>query len=171
MNKKVWLLCIPVIFVDAATFFNVFLAYRFFENPVSAVLVALAFVTLQITSLLLFAQKLPQATKRFLFLGTAILLAVTGVSNVALSFLHASPILPADILVHVFMPGGSPQTLLVSASWMFGLALVVVGLIVWTAIGQWLRGMEEDREKEVKERKDGYKKLEEVVRTRRDGGR
>jgi hypothetical protein len=144
---KTWLLAIPIGLVDLATFSNVFSAYRFYEEPLTALFVAVAFAALQIGCLILFAQSLPETTRRWLFAGTVVLLGVTGLSNVGLAFLRAQPLLPAAGLLPVLGFGGSAGDLLVRSSWVYGLALVVTGTIFWTAYGQHLRRQREDQER------------------------
>lgn len=153
-DKKPWLLAIPIIMVDMATFSNVFEGFNYFEHLFPALLVAMAFGVLQIGSLILFSQNLPVATRRWLFFGVALLLSVTGLSNIGLAYLRAAPLLPADELVHVLGFGGGESSLLVGASWIFGLALVICGMIFWTAYGQWLKGHLESRERQESERRE-----------------
>jgi len=53
-----------IISVDLATTANLFEFYSFFEHPLFAALVALAFAALQVGTLILFAMPLPPATRR-----------------------------------------------------------------------------------------------------------
>jgi hypothetical protein len=145
-HHKTWLLALPIALVDIATFANVFSAYHYFEEAIPAILVAVAFAALQIGSLTLFAQPLAENTRRWLFVGTAVTLGVTGISNIGMAFLRAEPVLPTQTLLPVLGFGGTAQEVLVRGSWVFGLALVIGGLTFWSAYGQYLRLQREKRE-------------------------
>jgi hypothetical protein len=150
-RTKTWLLAVPILLVDLATFSNLFEAYDYFEHRVAAVLVATAFAALQIGSLVLYSQRLPHETRRWLFTGAAILLSITGLANVAMAYLRGRSAFPAEGLLPALGFGGSGGDLGVAAAWIAGLGLVVTGLIFWSAFGQHVRLERERQERAARE--------------------
>ena len=57
---KIWLHGLVIVLVDLSTAANLFEFYSWFELPLFALLVALAFAALQIGTLVLFAMPLPE---------------------------------------------------------------------------------------------------------------
>lgn len=132
-----------ILLVDISTANNVYEMASFFEHQLFALLVAGAFIALQIGSLVLAGQPLQATTRRWLLCGTAILVFSTGFSNVAMSYYRGHAVFPAQTLLPALGFGGSAQSLSVTAAWIFGLALVVVGLIFWGAFSEFLRREQE----------------------------
>jgi hypothetical protein len=137
------MLATPVGFADAATFVNVYKSYGYFEHWFSALLVAMAFVSLQTGALVLYAQDLPPATKRRLLVGTGVLLAVTGLSNVAMAGVRGADAFPAEDVAAVMSFGSDSRTVFIAAVWVSGLALVGVAFAFWTAFAEHLASEKE----------------------------
>ena len=157
-DRKSLLLGLVIISVDLATTANLFEFYSFFEHPLFAALVALAFAALQVGTLILFAMPLPPATRRLLFVGAAILLTVTGLSNVAMGYIRSKPVFPAQELLPALGFGGHAVSLGVAAAWISGVALVVVALIFWSSWGQHVRQQREQEQQALKELDDLLRK-------------
>ena len=157
-KRKTWLLGTIVLCVDGATAANVYETFRYFEHPFFSALVALSFAALQIGTLVLFAQPLPEATRRWLFVGAAILLTVTGLSNVSMGYIRSLPVFPAKVLLPALGFGGDAVSLGVAAAWMSGLALVGTGLLFWTNLGQHIRQGHEREQEALKDLDDLFKR-------------
>ena len=142
-NRTAWAGASILGLVDLSTIHNTYKMAAYFEPRLFALLAACALIGLQIGSLILSGMPLPASTRRWLLCGTAILFFVTGFSNVAESYLHGHAVFPAQTLLPAFSLGGTAQSLSVAAAWIFGLALVVVGLIFWGAFSEFLRREQE----------------------------
>jgi hypothetical protein len=147
--------------VEAASSWSVFSWYRFFEQPLPAVLVALAFCVLQVSLLMLAAQPLTETTHRWLLAGAAVLVGVTVIANVGGAYLHADTALPADILTGALGLGLGADRFTVVMAGVSGGAIPAVGLICWSALAQHLRN---EREQDTAQRAA----LREAIRTLRE---
>lgn len=158
-NWKTYLPFAPVALVDTTTSINVYSTYKYFD-PVAAALVAVGFVVLQIACLVFAALSQRPATRRRLFYGAVLLLAITGAANVAQGYLHAARSMPADKLAPVFGFGSHGAAFTVAAAWITGLALVIVATILWGAAGEYLQSVRKQSE-------ETQRQLEQLLRGER----
>src|SRR5487761_2495196 len=75
--------------VESASSWALFRWYLNFEPPLAAALIPGAFCLLNVVLLLLAAQPLPPATRRWILVGAAILLTTTAIANVGEAYLRA----------------------------------------------------------------------------------
>lgn len=143
MNSKTRILAGVIPLIEIATARNLVGFYSMWEEPLFAFLIAVAFVALQIGTLMLFSLPLPPMTRRLLLIASCVLFVINGLSNVVMGYLRSEELFPASQLLPVLGFGGSATSLHVVAAYVSGLALLVAAAIFWLALGQYWR-LEED---------------------------
>lgn len=116
------------------------------ERPL-ALLTALAFITLLLSSLVAMSQNIPDSMRTNVIRGGMLLLLVQGMANVLVSYQQGMTHLPADVVTRFF--GISDELALKSTAIVSGATLSLVSIFSWRVIGELVhQRMEEVRLKQ-----------------------